>query len=646
MNIRLLTVLLGFALCASLHAAPPIAAYGRLGAIESMSLSPSGERLAFVSVAGETRVLAVRDVGGKVLCVANVADSKLRDVSWAGADHVLVTMSTTFKAPLMFRHAYELSGVISIRLPDCKVVDIFRDRRDIAHAVFGYYGTSQRDGHSYGYFGGITYGRGADGSPYFEDGHPDLYRVDLDTGGADRVDTGDGADFTWVVAADGGVLAHSEYRDKSGTFSIFAGTDRRRLLLEKPDPLGMIGLIGVGTTARSLLYEDDSGESDRSIELDIESGQATERCGQRRVARYAVDPSTGLLLGCISDDEGATLFFDPAHQARFSGVRKAFTGKQVRLVSLAADLQRLIVFTDGADDAGTYWMIDFGTRQGNATPLGRAYPDIEPAQVARSSWFDYTAADGLPLQGVLTLPPGRTPRNLPLVMMPHGGPIGPYDKPGFDWWAQAYASRGYAVFQPNFRGSGGYSTAFRNAGMGEFGGRILSDVADGLQALTAAGIVDPKRACIVGASYGGYAALAGVTLQQGLYRCAVSVAGVTDLRALYRWKTERDGGEGDAARFYRSAYGVTAASDPKLEAHSPARQADQADAPILLMHGKDDTVVPLAQSELMADALKDAGKHVEFELMDGEDHWLSREKTRIRMLERSVAFLEKHIPPD
>ncbi len=129
------------------------------------------------------------------------------------------------------------------------------------------------------------------------------------------------------------------------------------------------------------------------------------------------------------------------------------------------------------------------------------------------------------MEGVLTLPPDKEGKNLPLVVMPHGGPIVVGDRARFDWWAQVFASRGYAVFQPNYRDTLGYGEAFRHAADGQYGRKMQTDISDGLTALATAGIIDPKRTCIVGGSYGGYAAFAGVTLQHGLYRCAVSVAG-------------------------------------------------------------------------------------------------------------------------
>jgi dipeptidyl aminopeptidase/acylaminoacyl peptidase len=251
------------------------------------------------------------------------------------------------------------------------------------------------------------------------------------------------------------------------------------------------------------------------------------------------------------------------------------------------------------------------------------------------------------MHGVLTLPPGRTAHGLPVVVLPHGGPQA-RDYPGFDWWAQAFAARGYAVFQPNFRGSSGYGRAFVDAGHGQWGRKMQTDISDGLAALAVQGIVDPKRACIVGASYGGYAALAGVTVQHGLYRCAVADAGVADLRQMLKYEDAKSGYDASSStmRYWKQFMGASSASDDSLDAISPAALAGQADAPILLIHGKDDTVVPFAQSLEMQAALKRANKPVEMVVMPNEDHWLSRPETRLSMLTAAVAFVQKYNPAD
>jgi dipeptidyl aminopeptidase/acylaminoacyl peptidase len=176
---------------------------------------------------------------------------------------------------------------------------------------------------------------------------------------------------------------------------------------------------------------------------------------------------------------------------------------------------------------------------------------------------------------------------------------------------------------------------------------MQTDLSDGVRDLVARGIVDPKRVCIAGGSYGGYAAMAGVTLDPGVYRCASAVAGVSDLRGMLGYEVRRSGGSRNALlRFWQRYMGAKNADDTSIDAWSPARLADRVTVPLQLIHGKDDTVVPIAQSKLMLDAMKKASKPVEWLELASEDHWLSRPATRIAMLEAQVAFLEKHNPPD
>ena len=244
------------------------------------------------------------------------------------------------------------------------------------------------------------------------------------------------------------------------------------------------------------------------------------------------------------------------------------------------------------------------------------------------------------MEGVLTLPPSGAAKALPAVVLPHGGPFGVNDTAGFDWIAQAFASRGYAVFQPNFRGSGGYGAAFQAAGHGEWGRKMQTDISDGLAELVKQGIVDPKRVCIVGASYGGYAALAGVTLQQGLYRCAVSYAGIGDVARMVDDDASATNYDPIMVRNLKEEIGI----GRDLKAVSPMRFVDKVSVPVLLIHGTNDTVVPFSQSSRMADALRQAGKTVDLVTLPSEDHWLSRSETRLAMLQATVDFVVKHNP--
>jgi dipeptidyl aminopeptidase/acylaminoacyl peptidase len=374
-------------------------------------------------------------------------------------------------------------------------------------------------------------------------------------------------------------------------------------------------------------------------EVTITTGETRLIENSQDIAGTLHDPETGLWIGVVKEgDEPDVEMFDPLTDAKVKATRKAFPSQSVGLEGWNRDFSRLLVFTSGPRDSGTFWTVAIA--KGSAAPFGYAYPTVQEADVGPIRMVDWKASDGLALHGVLSLPPGREARNLPVIVMPHGGPEA-RDYPTFDWWAQAFVSQGYAVFQPNFRGSDGYGVKFRNAGFGEFGKKMQSDISDGLAELAREGVVDPRRACIIGGSYGGYAALAGVTLQRGVYRCAVAVAGVSDLVSFERYVHDAEGDEpGPGARYWRSFVG------PNADQVSPIRFASRADAPILLIHGKDDTVVPIDQSQRMEAALKAAGKRVELVVMPSEDHWLSREATRELMLKSAVTFVEKYNPSD
>jgi dipeptidyl aminopeptidase/acylaminoacyl peptidase len=230
-------------------------------------------------------------------------------------------------------------------------------------------------------------------------------------------------------------------------------------------------------------------------------------------------------------------------------------------------------------------------------------------------------------------------------VLPHGGP-GARDTADFDWWTQAMAAQGYAVLRPNYRGST-TTQVFQNAGYGEWGRKMQTDLSDGVRFLAKQGTIDPARVCIVGASYGGYAALAGVTLDPGIYRCAVSVAGISDLRKmLISDKRGENGGSHVGSRYSNRYLGVKGPEDPALDAISPIKHIDRITVPVLLIHGKDDTIVDYEQSEMMLKAMKKAGKQVELVTMKKEDHWLSRSETRLLMLQTSMAFLKANNPAD
>ncbi len=228
-------------------------------------------------------------------------------------------------------------------------------------------------------------------------------------------------------------------------------------------------------------------------------------------------------------------------------------------------------------------------------------------------------------------------------MLPHGGPES-YDRIGFDWLAQALANQGYLVIQPQFRGSSGFGVSHVIAGRGEWGKKMQQDITDGVAFFKRKGIIDPERICIAGISYGGYAALAGATFTPDLFKCAISINGVSELNKIIKDEKYEHGRDSWVVSYWK--YQMTGDEQQErksLREVSPANFAAAVKAPVLLIHGKKDRVVNVNQSKLMYKQLQKENKASELVLLKGEDHYLSGEETRLSALKAVVEFLNKHI---
>jgi len=627
------------------YAVPPLSTYGALPSLELVQLSPSGQRLAFITVMSEQRALAVVELAtNAVLGRLGIGEAKVRDLEWVGDERLLITTSTTRSLPEIGVSRRELFVGQIYDLNTQRVVQMLKPTANLFPVLMG----------PADVIGGDTEAVVLVRAHSFESPRGlDLYRVDPETGRARRAEIMDRDVDDYVLDPGGQSVARSQYDEQSRVWSLhlrqggsFRETWRTTAPLDAP------ALIGLGMTGDSVIVAADRPDLSREGREDAEFFDVNLATGNWRPVRFEFDP-TGLFFDPVSgrligasrmEDEGRRyLFADEAGAGMLAAIQQTFPDTWPSLVSVSDDLRSAVVFISGSGDSGSYRLIDLDTA--TVAPVGRAYPTIPESAVGAITAISYTAADGLEIHGYLTTPPGRAARDLPLVVLAHGGPAS-RDINEFDWWAQALASRGYAVLQANFRGSTGYGDAFLEAGYGEWGRKMQTDLSDGVRALSERGIIDPQRVCIVGASYGGYAAMAGPMLDRGVYRCAVAVAGVSDLRRMVAYEAERgERRDNETVRYWSRFMGGDGPGDRSLDARSPARLAAQADAPILLIHGRDDTVVPINHSRVMAAALRRAGKPVELIELDGEDHWLSRSETRTRMLVETVRFLEANNPP-
>jgi dipeptidyl aminopeptidase/acylaminoacyl peptidase len=342
-------------------------------------------------------------------------------------------------------------------------------------------------------------------------------------------------------------------------------------------------------------------------------------------------------------------FTDQRIESHMRGLRKFFgDAVNVNLVDASSDDRAFVLLATGPNQAPTYFY--YRVDQARVEPLGLRREAMNGRPLPTGTVVKWKARDGVELSGYLLRPPGAEKAvKMPLVILPHGGPE-LRDHLDFDPWTQMLTARGYAVFQPNFRGSDGFGRAFLESGWGEWGGKMQDDITDGLDSLIAAGSVDPARVCIVGASYGGYAALAGAVKTPDKYRCAISVSGISDLDALVKWERgdwRRGLGWADDSEGYQHILRMI--GDPgkdavRLDVTSPAQHAAAAvKIPVLLIHGEEDDVTPISQSERMAKALAKAGQPVQFVRLPLVGHRGWRIKTERQVLSKMQEFLLENL---
>jgi dipeptidyl aminopeptidase/acylaminoacyl peptidase len=613
--------------------------YGRLPSLEDIALSPDGSRIAFARTTQDARMIAVVSLAdNKVLGALRVREQKLRRIEWADDNHLMIVTSATAlpwglmgnETEWQLLQVYDVRSHKSVSVPNTLAIANARMMNVIAGRVM----VRDIGGHTVLFVPGIYVERQT---------LPVLISFDLETGYEKLISQGSAATQSWLVDAAGEVIAEQDYDERNQEWKLKIRRDgHMQEGISGHDPIDSPRILGFGPTEDTVLMQAVESEQPVWRLLSLKDGTLGPPMTERQDLNTPIaDRSTRMIGGVRVVDDSRYVFFDPRMQARWDAVTRAFEGERVRLVSAANGFKKFVVRVDGPKDGFAYELVDLETH--TASSLGLVYSGgAAPLEVRR---ITYAAADGMQIPAYLTLPRAGAAKNLALIVLAHGGPAA-RDTADFDWWAQALADQNYAVLKPNYRGSD-LDRRFLAAGFGEWGRKMQTDLSDGVRYLAKEGIVDPTRVCIVGASYGGYAALAGVTLDPGVYRCAIAVAGISDLKRWLDWvNTKNLQNHNMSQRYWDRFMGVSGPSDPLLDAISPIKHLAAVNVPVLLIHGRDDTVVPFEQSSVMFDALRREKKDVELVTLQHEDHWLSRSETRLQMLQASVAFLRAHNPPD
>jgi dipeptidyl aminopeptidase/acylaminoacyl peptidase len=625
------------AFLASPAQAQTAADYAKLPFVEDVELSPSGDAMAgLFGVGGQRRICIIGFAEGqKPTCVGVPDMMEAGGIEWVNDTNILVHL--TALAPVEGDRWY-ISRAIAIHRDTGKITKLLWDKNgQSADRVLW----TARDGSP-------TAIISAQSSIYVgQDFWPAVYRVNVETGTASKIMGGYDDVMHWVTDGDGNVRMGYGYDDQSRksrlmyrpannvSFKIIDRADSRK----REDVISPIG-FGAAPDSGIVVHEDADHHS-ALFEVDLPT--------QKDLRKIWTAPEGSWIAGEWMDDDRKTvlavrlqgkqrerIWLNPDLADLQAAFAKSVPSSRVHILSLSRNRQRMLVAIDRPDTPGSLYFFDMaaGTLQRIAyfAEALKANP-LNPVRAVT-----YKARDGLEIEAIVTTPKGQEGKRLPVVVMPHGGPWA-HDSLDYDYWPQFVASLGYLVIQPNFRGSTGYGDEFERKGEGQMGLAMQDDLNDALKWAVDTGVGDAKRACLVGASYGGYATMWGLVRDNDLWRCGISIAGVSNVRREVNDMSYASlTGESNRDAWKRMT--------PDFPAVSPIRFVDKIKAPLMLIHGKMDVTVEYGQSVSMAGKMKDAGKPVEFITLPKADHHFTREADRLVLLQSIEAFLKKNNPPN
>jgi dipeptidyl aminopeptidase/acylaminoacyl peptidase len=622
---------------ASTHKPLPLEVFYKDALIEDIELSPDGTHLlALKNVKGDTVVMVMNIATGDVFYPAKTDNKqfKFNWVTWGNNDRLLMSLRFDsrmyngvkyMQTRLLAADAKKTSKMITLVKPDddANWVSQFQDNiismtpEDPDHVLL----SVDRE------------------VPL----HQTVYKANINTGRLSRVKKHSTSVRSWFANREGTVRVGEHYDDRRRkvTYKVLPPGSKdwvvawEYVVLDEPD----IHIAGFGNNPNELfIFADHEGRqalfkadlSKPGFPKELVLSDENYDVSGRLIYSAAHKEVVGIYY---NDGKARSIFWNNEFRAFQAGIDKAMPDTDNYIISMSDNARKYILYTTNSTNPGTYYIGDRDAKTLNY--LASAYPDLTEEVLVKKEGRKFKARDNLELEGFLSLPKNFSDKPTATIILPHGGPMSE-DGVGFDMFSTYMANRGYVVFQPNFRGSSGYGHDFMMQAVGGYGLEMQDDLEDAVKYLVDEKIADPARICIVGASYGGYAALMGAAKTPDLFKCSVSFAGLSDLvkmRNNYRFFTNKNTA--------RKQFGE---DKQQLKETSPVRLVEQIKAPVLLIHGKDDTVVPVAQSRDMANALKAKNKDYQYIELENGTHNLDYLPDRQQTFEAIDKFLKKHLP--
>jgi dienelactone hydrolase len=619
---------------------PPRIAIEKFAALPSAvdpQLSPDGQKIAYRVQWQGTSQIIIRNVEGPNKRGFNIPDNvDINWIKWAGNDRLLLSARTMldfggFEAPA--------TSLLSYNVKDGSTLTLGRKGQGLEGDDVLYTDPN-------GNYILLSLAAGL-----FD--NPDVYKVTLADGLFEKIQQDRGDVSEW-------------YADRAGIVRVgigFRGSTLQILYRKSADqqfkPIAKMRRTDSSDEITQKLYAASAiaGETDEAFVIsDEKTGRdavyrfnlLTQELGEQIYAHDTYDVSDfrlsadGKIVEAITltDDQDRVIWIDPKMAALQKRLSKAVPEHNLSILSRSRDGNRLLILGEAPDDPGIFYIFD--RANGDLRRFVDVQAALPPEWLSATKPVRYTARDKTEIPAYLTLPKGRNPKNLPLIILPHGGPYGVRDKMQYDGEVQMLANRGYAVLQPNFRGSGGYGKAFVDSGKGQIGRGMQDDLDDGMDWLVREGIADPERVCVMGSSYGGYAAVWAITRNPERYRCGISYAGVMDWGNMLKYDRKFF----DNEDFSDWSARIKGDANAKLDDYSPYRKAAKINRPLLLGHGDKDYTVPIAQSKKLVSAMKEVGRTQALIIYKGEGHGFNDQKNLEDWLNKVDAFLATHNPSD
>lgn len=613
----------------------PVEVFASLPEKSLMTISPSGNRIAFRSAQNGRDLIAVLDrTTGQYVAIADASQVDPRSLYFISEDKVILRTEKNVRIG-GYRGRHNMSAAYVYNL----------ETKEIHQLLTAGYGIFKGQT-ALGTISGISKdGKYAYMPAWRKQGEYSLLKVNLERRREPKVyQKGTSDTIEFFLNQDSEVVARERYNNQSNLHRVQARIDDEWVdVFSEETPYITKDFVGVTPDSKSLVVRKQREDNGRwaYYKMSLADGTFSEPMFsyENKDVEDTISGVDNKVYGVrLSGFTSEYAFFNKKTNAIMRGMKKAIPGASISISDFTPDMSRMLFFIEGSEFAGDYFLYE----NGGLDFLATSRSQIAPEHIANITVSEFKARDGLTIPTLLTLPKNAPKGPYKTILLPHGGPES-YDRVRFDYEAQYYASRGYLVIQPQFRGSEGFGNQHLFAGRGEWGRKMQDDLTDAVNHYAKEGLVDKDNVCIIGTSYGGYAALAGAVFTPDLYKCVVSINGVSDVERMMKTERREHGSDHWVVSYWEEVISNGDFDDDHLEQISPVNFAKNVKAPTLLIHGQYDKVVPIKQSEEMFDELEDLDKDVTFVFLEKGNHSLTKAENRMKALKAIDEFLKKHL---